>query len=104
MAKNKKNSPGYDPKWAKAKNDCRLNMVDIQMAKELGMSPKSLLKNIPGPNQHWKAPVKEWIRDLHEKRFGAEKHAAQSKPSSPPSAKPPPARDTEDDDLDNIPF
>jgi len=40
------------------------------MAKELGMSPRSLIKNISAPSQPWKALVKEWIRDLHERRFG----------------------------------
>ncbi|WP_339148700.1 MULTISPECIES: hypothetical protein [unclassified Sutcliffiella] len=44
--------------WAEAKKRCRLNASDIQMAKELGMAPKSLMKNTPGPNQKWKAPVK----------------------------------------------
>ena len=32
---------------AEAKKRCRLNKADIQMAKEMGMTPKSLLKNIP---------------------------------------------------------
>ncbi len=40
------------------------------MAKELGMKPKSLIKNIPAPNQQWKAPVKVWVRDLYEEKFG----------------------------------
>ena len=56
--------------WAEAKKRCRLNQADIQMAKELGMTPKSLLKNIPAPTQQWKAPVKVWVRDLYEKKFG----------------------------------
>lgn len=56
--------------WAEAKKRCRLNQADIQMAKELGMTPKSLLKNIPSPNQQWKAPVKLWIRELYDKKFG----------------------------------
>ena len=56
--------------WAEAKKRCRLNQADIQMAKELGMTPKSLIKNIPSPSQQWKAPVKVWIRDLYEKKFG----------------------------------
>jgi hypothetical protein len=59
-----------DAAWAEAKKSCRLNQADIQMAKELGMTPKSLLKNIPSPSQQWKAPVKEWIRDLYESKFG----------------------------------
>ncbi|MBW8351158.1 hypothetical protein K0H71_17175 [Bacillus sp. IITD106] len=61
----KKNSQA----WAEAKKRCRLNETDIQMAKELGMTAKSLIKNIPSPNQQWKAPVKIWIRELYEKKF-----------------------------------
>ncbi|MCM3620367.1 hypothetical protein M3936_22685 [Sutcliffiella horikoshii] len=56
--------------WAEAKKRCRLNASDIQMAKELGMTPKGLIKNIPAPSQKWKAPVKVWIRDLYEEKFG----------------------------------
>ena len=33
------------------------------------MTPKSLIKKIPAPNQQWKVPVKVWIRDLYEKKF-----------------------------------
>ncbi|MFG6115532.1 hypothetical protein ACGTN9_10100 [Halobacillus sp. MO56] len=65
MAKNKKSTD-----WAEAKKRCRLNHEDIQMAKELGMSPKSLVKNIPSPKQQWKAPVKVWIRNMYDKKFG----------------------------------
>ena len=61
----------HDPQWAKAKTLCRLNMEDIRMAKELGMSPKSLMKNIPSPSQKWKIPVQSWIRELYQKRFGS---------------------------------
>ena len=66
--------------WVKAKELCRLNQEDIRMAKELGFQPKSLIKNIPSPNQEWKAPVKEWIRDLYAKKFGAR---SGSKPLPP---------------------
>ena len=38
------------------------------MAKELGLNPRSLIKNIPSPSQQWKLPVKQWIRELYEKR------------------------------------
>jgi hypothetical protein len=68
MAKTKK--PAYDPQWAKTKTVCRLNIEDIRMAKELGLSPQSLRKNRPSPSQPWKQPVKEWIHELYEKRFG----------------------------------
>ncbi len=64
----KKKKSKHDPAWAKAKKVCRLNLEDIRMAKELGMSPRSLMKNIPSPSQPWKSPVKIWIRDLYEQR------------------------------------
>ncbi len=63
----KKRKPKYDPVWAKAKVVCRLNNEDIRMAKELGLSPRTLMKNVPSLTQQWKAPVKIWIRELYEK-------------------------------------
>lgn len=60
MANNKEK----DKLWAEAKKRCRLNAQDIQLAKQLGMSPKSLLKNIPSPKEQWKLPVKDWIHSL----------------------------------------
>ncbi|TDQ42655.1 hypothetical protein [Aureibacillus halotolerans] len=58
-----------DAAWAAAKKRCRLNEADISMAKELGMTPKSLEKNIPSPTQQWKDPVKIWVRRLYEEKF-----------------------------------
>ena len=55
--------------WKEAKKLCRLNEEDIRKAKELGFSPRSLIKNIPDPKQAWKSPVKIWIQDLWEKKF-----------------------------------
>ena len=37
------------------------------MARELGMGPRSLIKNIPSPTERWKVPVRVWIRGLHER-------------------------------------
>ena len=56
-----------DMLWAEAKRRCRLNNEDIRMAKELGLNPRSLLKNIPSKTQQWKLPVKEWIREMYQK-------------------------------------
>ena len=56
----------HDPAWVKAKKLCRLNQEDIRKAKELGLTPKTLMKNNPAPTQQWKLPVKEWIRELYE--------------------------------------
>lgn len=33
--------------WTEAKKKCRLNEEDVRMAKEMGLNPKSLIKNIP---------------------------------------------------------
>ena len=59
-----------DQEWGEAKRRCRLSDEATAMAKELGMSPRSLLKNVPNTQQPWKASVEEWVRQLHEKRFG----------------------------------
>ncbi|MHC4538184.1 MAG: hypothetical protein ACYTEK_17110 [Planctomycetota bacterium] len=54
--------------WAEAKRRCRLNDEDIRMAKEMGLNPRSLIKNIPSKNQQWKLPVKDWIREMYQER------------------------------------
>jgi len=54
--------------WQEAKRKCRLNADDIELAKKLGLNPKSLIKNIPNKSEPWKAPVKVWIRKIDEKR------------------------------------
>jgi hypothetical protein len=56
--------------WAEAQRHCRLLDEAVRMAKELGIGPRSLIKNIPAPTQQWKASVEDWVRDLHQ---GAEK-------------------------------
>lgn len=90
----------HDPQWAKAKQVCRLNMEDVQMAKELGLSPKTLMKNQPSPSQQWKLPVKLWIRELHTKRFGSGTETANR-----PAQTTRPLRPADRDDVDvDIPF
>ncbi len=54
--------------WAEAKKKCRLNEETIQMAKEMGLNPRSLIKNIPSKTQKWKSPVHVWIREMYQKR------------------------------------
>jgi len=66
--KKAKKQIAHDPQWAKAKELCQLNMDDIRKAKELGLSPRALIKNIPNSSQRWKTPVKQWVRDLYEER------------------------------------
>ena len=56
--------------WPEAKKRCRLNQNDIEMARRLGFKPDGLIRAIPDPKQKWKYPVKSWIRDLYQERFG----------------------------------
>jgi len=75
MPKNKK------PTWADAYNKCRLNLETIEMAKKLGMSPRTVISSHASTrSEKWKAPVKEWIHELYEKRFG--KDGAKPDPQS----------------------
>ena len=66
--KNKKLQNKKDRLWAEAKRRCRLNTEDVRMAKEMGLNPRSLIKNIPSKTELWKLPVKDWIREMYQKR------------------------------------
>ncbi len=63
MAINKK-----DTEWEEAKKKCKLNAETLSMAKEMGLNPSSLIKNIPNKSEQWKAPVNVWIKDMYEER------------------------------------
>ena len=54
--------------WAEAKKKCRLNEETVKMAKEMGLNPRSLIKNIPNKSEQWKAPVSIWIQEMYQKR------------------------------------
>lgn len=64
----KKNRTKREAEWAEAKRKCRLNTETLRMAKELGLNPRSLIKNIPNKAEPWKAPVHVWIREMYDKR------------------------------------
>ena len=55
-----------EKEWMEAKHKCRLNDAEIRMARELGLNPRSLIKNIPSKSQQWKQPVGIWIQEMHE--------------------------------------
>ncbi len=57
-----------DELWKQAKQKCRLNNEDIARAKRLGLNPQSLMKNVPNKSEPWKAPVKDWLIEIEEKR------------------------------------
>lgn len=54
--------------WDEAKKKCRIGDEEIRMAREMGLNPKSLIKNIPNKKEKWKAPVKDWIHDMYDER------------------------------------
>ena len=70
MSRSKQPDSKQDRQWAEAKRRCRLNREEIRMARELGLKPRSLIKNIPAPNQQWKLPVKQWLHELYEGKTG----------------------------------
>jgi len=47
-----------DQFWVEAKRRCHLSNEAVNMAKEMGLNPKSLIKNIASSAQQWKAPWK----------------------------------------------
>ena len=62
-----KNSQQKEKLWLEAKRQCQLNDDEVRMAKELGLNPVKLIKNIPSKSQPWKSPVKEWLHEIYEK-------------------------------------
>ncbi len=54
--------------WAKARQRCRLSAEALAMAKEMGLNPLSLIKNIPSRHELWKSPVEDWVRDIYAER------------------------------------
>jgi len=76
--------------WTDAQRRCRLSDAALAMAKELGLAPHSLVKNIPNRSEPWKAPVEEWVRRLHEEKFRRRRTSATAAPA-PPLAPPTPA-------------
>lgn len=66
--KKKKPQNRKDKLWAEANRRCHLNNEDIRIAKEMGLNPRSLIKNIPSKSEQWKLPVKDWIHEMYRKR------------------------------------
>jgi hypothetical protein len=77
VTKKKTRKPQKEAEWEAAQKRCHLSAEEVQMARELGFSARSLIKNVPNRSEPWKAPVNEWIRHLYEKRM---KKARAKKP------------------------
>jgi hypothetical protein len=94
-----------------AKRVCRLDVETVRMAKELGLSPRVLMKNVASKSQPWKAPVHVWVRDMYAARQAkiARKRAGQCYPSvgteeHGAEAGPPNRGELTIDFLDEVPF
>ena len=72
MAKKKKKPSAKLPAWIDARKRHRLSHAQVQMARELGMNPKKLGKLDNHDQEPWKAPLKQFIEHLYQKRFGRE--------------------------------
>jgi len=58
--------------WVDARARFKLSHAQVQMARELGMNPKSLGKIADHDQQPWKAPLPQFIANLYLKRFDRE--------------------------------
>jgi hypothetical protein len=56
--------------WIVARKRHRLSHAHVQMARELGMNPKTLGKLDNHDQEPWKLPLPLYIEHLYEKRFG----------------------------------
>ncbi len=56
--------------WIVARKRHRLSHAHVQMARELGMNPKTLGKLDNHDQEPWKLPLPQFIEHLYEKRFG----------------------------------
>lgn len=62
-----------DPKlqeWVDARKRHHLSHAHVQMARELGLSPRSLGSLDNHRQEGWKVPLPKFIEQLYEKRFG----------------------------------
>ena len=56
-----------EDEWKEVKKRCKVGDETVRMAKELGINPKTMIKNIPSKAEKWKAPVDVWIREMYDK-------------------------------------
>jgi len=70
---NKKRIPHKFHPWINARKQFRLSDAHIQMARELGLSPKRFAKYADRENQPWKLPLTKFIEAQYLKQFGKER-------------------------------
>jgi hypothetical protein len=67
---NKKTASAQEQAWADAQRRHRLSAAHVRMARALGLNPKKLRKIDNARQEPWKAPLPQFIEDLHAQRFG----------------------------------
>ena len=70
MPKKKKKIPDKLQAWIDARKAHHLSHVQVQMARDLGMNPKSFRKLANHKQERWKLPLPLFIEDRYFKRFG----------------------------------
>ena len=68
-----KRIPDHLQKWIDARKRHRLSHAHIQMARELGMKPKSLGKLDNHKQDRWKLPLPQFLEELYFKCFHKER-------------------------------
>ena len=58
--------------WIEARRRFHLSHAQVQMARELGMSPRKLGKLANHDQEPWKTPLPLFIEDIYLRRFGKE--------------------------------
>ena len=56
--------------WIAARKKFRLSDAHIQMARELGLSPKRFSNYADRKDKPWKLPLADFIESLYKKEFG----------------------------------
>ncbi|QEG41141.1 hypothetical protein [Roseimaritima ulvae] len=69
MAKKKRIPHKFLP-WIDVRKKFKLSDAHVQMARELGLSPKRFPNYANTKDQPWKLPLVQFIEQLYEKQFG----------------------------------
>ena len=57
--------------WQEVKKRHRMSEEVVKMAQKMGMNPKKIGGLDNHKQEPWKLPLAEFIKELHEKRFGS---------------------------------
>ena len=64
-----------EPTYQDAKKRCRLTDEEMEMARRLGIKPRTLIHNIPavsGKKEPWKDRPGVWVRKIYARKYPGE--------------------------------